>query len=99
MSGRGSGTETCVAAAYYDCYLDDFPAISGFPACSRAELDHDYAAISTWLDRQLAEFQAGAAGGDKFLGWLQPASTAEKPNAVIKDAGAQRGAVVPKSND
>lgn len=47
------------AAAYYDRYLEDFRAISGFPAYSRTELEHDYAAISTFLDRRLAEFQAG----------------------------------------
>jgi pimeloyl-ACP methyl ester carboxylesterase len=57
-----------------------------------------------------AYFQAGVAGGDKLLNWLQPASMPEKQNTTVhqtatqvetrndtgKDAGARQGAVVPK---
>jgi len=45
------------------------------------------------------EFQAGVAGGDRFLAWLQPSVAADKPNAKLNDLGAPRGAAVPNSND
>ena len=48
------------AAAYYEKgYLVEYVAICGFPNYSRRELDHDYPAISTLLDRRLADFRAG----------------------------------------